>query len=150
MSEQDNRLGELYQSIQYLDQLITQLQTNLEAISREILIIKQSKDSIDAIAKNSEDVLIPIDAKSYSLVKAEKLDNSKVLVRVSSKHYAPLPPSEAIIVLDDEEKRLLKASDEIKQRISELVAERNRLQSNLSNMLQQSPATPAPSEATKT
>ncbi|MEB3756084.1 MAG: prefoldin subunit alpha [Desulfurococcales archaeon] len=150
MSEQDNRLGELYQSIQYLDQLITQLQTNLEAISREILIIKQSKDSIDAIAKNSEDVLIPIDAKSYSLVKAEKLDNSKVLVRVSSKHYAPLPPSEAIIVLDDEEKRLLKASDEIKQRISELVAERNRLQSNLSNMLQQSPATPTPSEATKT
>ena len=150
MSEQDNRLGELYQSIQYLDQLITQLQTNLEAISREILIIKQSKDSIDTIAKNSEDVLVPIDAKSYSLVKAEKLDNSKVLVRVSSKHYAPLPPSEAIIVLDDEEKRLLNASDEIKQRISELVEERNRLQSNLSNMLQQSQATPAPSEATKT
>ncbi|MCE4606482.1 MAG: prefoldin subunit alpha [Desulfurococcales archaeon] len=149
MSEQDNRLGELYQSIQYLDQLITQLQTNLEAISREILIIKQSKDSIDAIAKNSENVLIPIDAKSYSLVKAEKLDNSKILVRVSSKHYAPLSPSEAITVLDEEEKRLLKASDEIKQKISELVAERNRLQSNLSGILQQSQQTPAAQEATK-
>jgi prefoldin alpha subunit len=138
LSQQENRLGELYQSIQYLEQLISQLQANLEAVSREILIIKQSKDSVDAIAKNAEDVLIPIDAKSYSLVKAEKVDNTKVLVRVSSKHYAPLPPSEAIIVLDEEEKRLMKASDEIKQKISELVAERNRLQSNLSSMLQES------------
>ncbi|MCE4614966.1 MAG: prefoldin subunit alpha [Desulfurococcales archaeon] len=149
MSEQESRLGELYQSIQYLDQLITQLQTNLETISREILIIKQSKDSINAIAKNTENILIPIDAKSYSLVKAEKVDNAKVLVRVSSKHYAPLPPSEAIIVLDEEEKRLLKASDEVKRRISELVSERNRLQSNLSGMLQQAQNTPAQSEPEK-
>ncbi|MEB3757561.1 MAG: prefoldin subunit alpha [Desulfurococcales archaeon] len=135
MSTQE-KLGELYQSIQYIDQLIAQLQTNLEALSREIMVIKQSKDSVDAVAKNSEDLMLPLDAKSYSLVKATKVDNEKVLVRVSTRYYVPLPPAEAIKLLDEEEKRLLKASDEVKQRISELTAERTRLQNSLSAILQ--------------
>jgi prefoldin alpha subunit len=132
------KLGELYQSIQYIDQLIAQLQSNLEMLSSEIMVIKQSKDSVDALAKNNEDVIIPLDAKSYSLVKASKVDNERILVRVSTRYYVPVPPAEAIKLLDEEEKRLLKASDEVKQRISELTAERNRLQNSLSALLQKS------------
>ncbi len=137
MSTQE-KLGELYQSIQYIDQLIAQLQSNLEALSREIMVIKQSKDSVDAVAKNSEGLLLPLDAKSYSLVRAAKVDSEKLLVRVSTRYYVPLPPAEAIKLLDEEEKRLLKASDEVKQRISELTAERTRLQNSLSALLQKS------------
>ncbi|MEB3825308.1 MAG: hypothetical protein LRS47_01405 [Desulfurococcales archaeon] len=134
----DEKAAELYQGLQYIEQLISQLQSNLEAVSREIIVVKQAKDSVEGITKSEGELLLPLDAKSYTLGIAEKVDKESILVRVSSRYYVKASPSEALLILDEEEKRLLKIADDIRQRIAGLVEERRKLQAGLAELVQKS------------